>query len=252
LKNNKTYRNRIQKFRKKYKLKKRDAHLKFILFPFVECLNAVSKEFVFKGGNLVWYYIKTPRATVDVDVVTLSNITIKQVLDFITKACEVEPGFGFRIKRHRAVPITKRRPFKGVRIWLEYNFENMKNVFFVDIVINLKTDFHLKKIPPLYRETKIATLESIVSDKLRAVFRFATGNTRMKDFDDLYRICKEKKKLDLKKIAQALKDYPNIIPAKYISELSTTWKRYKKEYDDLPDSFRKVVNVINQFLKTLK
>ena len=43
------------------------AFLRFIMMNFVERLNQVSEDLVFKGGNLLWIYIKTPRSTVDLD-----------------------------------------------------------------------------------------------------------------------------------------------------------------------------------------
>jgi hypothetical protein len=40
------------------------AFLRFVMFTFVEKINQVSNDFIFKGGNLLWIYIHTPRATV--------------------------------------------------------------------------------------------------------------------------------------------------------------------------------------------
>ncbi|NDG27665.1 MAG: hypothetical protein EB120_10900, partial [Proteobacteria bacterium] len=37
------------------------AFLRFIMLAFVQRLNEVTNEFVFKGGNLLWLYIRTPR-----------------------------------------------------------------------------------------------------------------------------------------------------------------------------------------------
>lgn len=48
------------------------AFLRFVMLVFVERLNQTSDEFIFKGGNLLWVCIKTPRATLDVDFVTRS------------------------------------------------------------------------------------------------------------------------------------------------------------------------------------
>ena len=55
-----------------HKLSGPQAFLRFVMFSFVQRLNDNSDEFVFKGGNLLWLYIKTPRTTVDVDFVTKS------------------------------------------------------------------------------------------------------------------------------------------------------------------------------------
>ena len=49
----------------------RQAFSRFMILKFLEALQGVSSnEFIFKGGNLLWHYIKTPRATVDLDLVT--------------------------------------------------------------------------------------------------------------------------------------------------------------------------------------
>jgi hypothetical protein len=44
-----------------------------VILRFTENLNQVSDEIVFKGGNLLWVYIGTPRATVDLDLATLKT-----------------------------------------------------------------------------------------------------------------------------------------------------------------------------------
>jgi hypothetical protein len=49
------------------------AFLKYVILRFTENLSQVSDEVVFKGGNLLWVYIGTPRATIDLDLATLKT-----------------------------------------------------------------------------------------------------------------------------------------------------------------------------------
>ncbi len=49
------------------------AFLKYVILRFTENLNQVSDELIFRGGNLLWVYIGTPRATIDLDLATLKN-----------------------------------------------------------------------------------------------------------------------------------------------------------------------------------
>lgn len=45
---------------------------RYVIFCFAENLNQVSDDFIFKGGNLLWAYIATPRATIDLDLATIN------------------------------------------------------------------------------------------------------------------------------------------------------------------------------------
>jgi len=64
--------------------------------------------------------------------------------------------------------------------------QGAKNRFEVDIVYALGTDAQ-EISSPVHAEIMLrsATIENIISDKLSACHRFKSGNTRMKDFDDL-------------------------------------------------------------------
>ena len=69
-KDNVTFIARGRRWAKENNLHGPKAFLRFVMMTFVENLNAISSDFVFKGGNLLWLYIKTPRTTVDIDFVT--------------------------------------------------------------------------------------------------------------------------------------------------------------------------------------
>lgn len=58
------------------------AMTRFVIIQFVEGLQLVAPDrYIFKGGNLLWHYIKTPRSTVDVDFATDIVLEIDQVLN---------------------------------------------------------------------------------------------------------------------------------------------------------------------------
>lgn len=251
MKNNKTYRYKILKFKEKYKLDSKTAHLKYFLFVFAQYLNEISKDYIFKGGNIVWYYINTPRHTVDLDAITSNNKTPDIVLKDFEAACKINPALGFRIHKHRVVDKTEEIGLKGMRIWIKYDCEKMNNVFYVDVVMNLKTDFCEKNFPPDDMKLPISTLEEIIHNKLHAIFRFGTGNTRMKDYDDLYRIILAKPAVDKRKLRHFLKNMPGKLPQKYIRDLSPSWSEHIRNYEDLPENIEMVITTINGFLAEL-
>jgi len=63
------------------------AFLKFVILNFVECLNESSDEFIFKGGNLLWVYIHTPRQTVGLDLVTHNLNNSGKLQSLLKDAC---------------------------------------------------------------------------------------------------------------------------------------------------------------------
>lgn len=240
------------KFKEKYKLDSKVAHLKYFLLVFARCLNEISKDYVFKGGNIIWYYINTPRRTIDLDAITQNDKSPEDVLKDFKAACEINPDFGFRIYKYRVVDKTEEVGLKGMRIWIKYDCEKMSNIFYVDIVMNLKTDFCEKNLPPDDMKLPISTMEEIIHNKLHAVFRFGSGNTRMKDYDDLYRIILARLVIDIDKLKHFLRDIPKRLPEKFVRHLSSPWNEHIKRYPDLPEKLEAVFATINDFLEELR
>jgi hypothetical protein len=59
-KKTKTFYQRAKSWAAKEKLTGASAFSRFVMMTFVDHLNQVTDEFVFKGGNLLWVYIRTP------------------------------------------------------------------------------------------------------------------------------------------------------------------------------------------------
>ena len=67
--------------------------------------------------------------------------------------------------------------------------EGQENTFDLDIVYAVPSATTRIRSPIEGDESiSVATIENIVADKIAACFRIKGGNTRMKDFDDLWRI----------------------------------------------------------------
>ncbi len=181
---------RAKSWAAKNKLFGPQSFLKYVIFTFIEALNKQSEEFVFKGGNLLWAYIRTPRATVDLDFSTLKvsdNEAIRKILVGLREA----KGIKFGLTEFRGIEEKAKR---GAFATIRYETDSgASNTFNIDIVYGGPAD--VAEIPsPLGSENSIlaASIENIVADKLMAVHRFKAGNTRVKDYDDLWRISSER------------------------------------------------------------
>ncbi|HCR72538.1 MAG TPA: hypothetical protein DIW23_13920 [Anaerolineae bacterium] len=230
------------------------AMTRFVIMQFVEGLQSVAPDrYIFKGGNLLWHYIKTPRSTVDVDFATDNEVEVAQVLeDFASVQTD---GCKFIVRSHNAVESNEK---SGLTVQMEFiTEEGSTNPFGVDVVFAVKTDS--KRIKLANAQVTAASLENIIVDKVAACHRFAGGNTRMKDFDDLYRIAKANQKVDAKLI-QKLANERNIelsLDHRWINnQVKEAWAEYtqKKVYKDatdLPKDISQIIDTTNDYLMSV-
>jgi hypothetical protein len=242
-----------RKWAQKHGLFGPQAFLKYAIFRFTENLNQVSDEIVFKGGNLLWVYIATPRATVDLDLATLKTHSHSRMRQLIEKACAIDSDIEFSLHAFREI---EQEGKMGAALSLAYQTEQgARNRFEVDLVYALSTDVH-EIASPVHPEIMIrsATLENIVSDKILACQRFAAGNTRMKDFDDLWRLSQSGTQIDSFRLKELLKVRgvtPSLKNSWINPEMEKLWKSHRKRYADLPVSLEALFSDVNQWLGEL-
>lgn len=227
------------------------AMTRFVIMQFVEGLQSVAPDrYIFKGGNLLWHYIKTPRSTVDIDFATDTEVEIDQVLKDFSSV--ITNGCTFKVKNHTAVDGTDK---SGLAVQMEFlTEEGSANPFGIDVVFAVKT--HSKLIKLTNTQVTAASLENIIVDKVAACYRFAGGNTRMKDFDDLYRITIANQKVDanlLQKIALDRGVKLALDPKWINKQMTVAWTEYtqKKVYkdsSDLPNDLSQLFDIANKYL----
>lgn len=71
-------------------------------------------------------------------------------------ACSINPTLGFSLYKHRIVDKSEQLGLKGMRIWIKYMCEKMTNIFYVDVVMNIKTNtceknYHQMELSSLFR-----------------------------------------------------------------------------------------------------
>lgn len=221
---------------------------------YLEGVLQVNTDFVFKGGNLLWHYIQTPRETVDLDLATLtlnSHLEVKKVLEKVSNHYD---EITFRIKRFKEVDANEG---KGAAVIIEYlTNSGQKNQFDIDIVYSLPTDLQKVK-STLHQDVEYlsASLENIICDKISAADQFASGNTRMKDFDDLWRLSQSGIIFDIFKIKNLFqkRSLEMKLRTEWISDiLENEWGRHSKKYKDLPSTIQKVFGDVNSWLGNME
>lgn len=219
--------------------------------PFWKDLKQVSNDFIFKGGNLLWHYIQTPRATIDLDLSTLSLKSHLDVRNCIEKSFLHHDDINFLIKEFKEV---QNEDKQGSSMIISYELNSgQKNQFDLDIVYALPTD--TMKINSTISGTKLiaASIENIISDKMATCHRFTSGNTRMKDYDDLWRISRALISIDRAKLSNLLKNkgIPTRLKNEWAKDLSESWLKHAQNYDDLPHDLSTIFKEINEWTKQL-
>ncbi len=230
------------------------AFLRYTMLNFVEAINRVSSEFIFKGGNLLWVYIKTPRATVDLDFATKKVKTHDAVRSVLEMACkEGCEGITYSVLSFSEVQQEEKR---GADVTIAYRTDDgASNTFGLDVVYAIQTEN--TELPSPIHETpriQVATMENIISDKLSAANRFKAGNTRMKDFDDLWRLSRSQAVIDSAHLAALLlkRSVPNKLDHSWIGpDMNRMWSSHRGRYLDLPESLDQAFSEINTWLKKL-
>lgn len=229
----------------------KQAFTRFIMLNFLDGLEKVSDEFIFKGGNLLWHYIKTPRETTDLDLSTLTLRSHDEVLQQIESSFSYHNEIDFFIKEF--VKVDKGKNI-GARIIIGYQTDRgQRNQFQIDVVYSLAVD--LAKVKSTINEVsyKAASIENIIADKMDAALRFGSGNTRIKDFDDLWRISKSNIEVDKSKLLEIFKvrGLSNELPLEWADYMSDSWKAHNRKYRDVPKSIHEVFEHINEWLDSI-
>jgi hypothetical protein len=226
------------------------AFLRYVIFRFAENLNQVSDDFVFKGGNLLWVYIDTPRATTDLDLATLKTNSHARVRETLERACARDLEIQYSVMSFKEI---EQEGKSGAAVTLGYaTDQGASNRFEVDIVYALETDTQ-EISSPVHAEIKIrsATVENIVADKLSACHRFRSGNSRMKDYDDLWRLSESESAIGGAKLAKLLKlkSVAGRLEVSWINpEMERAWLAHSSKYKDLPRDLSVLFEVVNGWL----
>lgn len=226
------------------------AFFRYVIFCFAENLNQVSDDFVFKGGNLLWVYIGTPRATVDLDLITLEANSHEEVRKALVAASGLKGDIRFSLTSFKEV---QQEGKIGCVATITYSTtQGATNRFDIDIVYAIETDSREIE-SPVHSEHRIrsATLENIVADKLAACHRYKAGNTRMKDFDDLWRLSRSELSVDHRILARLLKSrkIPAKIESSWIStDFENAWQTHRSRYQDLPRDLGDLFKDVNEWL----
>ncbi len=172
------------------------------------------QQFVWKGGSLLLRlyskHMVQPRFTVDIDLLA-KLFPMSSIENYFSKLAQIDLSDGFEFFNIRKTPMQRETPYGGDRYSMDWRFfkKPHSHVLRVDVcagddvseigvavrdifLIGEDTSLSLNVYPP----------EFIFAEKLETVDRFETGNTRLKDFIDMWMLIEAK--LDADKTKEAI------------------------------------------------
>lgn len=236
-----------------------------------------NSKLIFKGGLLLSYYIDILRETIDVDLLARKLIAEKDnITHIINEISNVSVDDGFQLTYEHIEDLDHAHMnYPGFRVKLSANFGNMKDRFQLDIGVGdtvepVKIDWPLfeHKKRPLFSDDlslMVYPVETIFAEKLETVISRGGLNSRMKDFHDLYLLCKSDQVMDAKALVKNINatfsnrstDFkmPIQFDDKEMLKLNNMWKRHLQtlgkevvEALELPSSLVDIIDELNQYL----
>lgn len=176
---------------------------------------AEGSAFIWKGGSLILRLYRTegqPRYTIDVDF-SISGISTDCVRGVIEKAMAINLQDGFAFTSITAQLMERDLPYGGDRYELDWTFFSKPGARRLkidacagDVVVpNIVTsnEAFLLPIGTNNIELRVYPKEFVIAEKLETIARFRTGNTRCKDFIDIWMLIQTG--VDLQAVSEALR-----------------------------------------------
>ncbi len=235
------------------------------------------EKFILKGGTLLAKYIYIGRETQDLDFFIQKLLNTEQSLRTVLQAiCYIDANdsFSFEVAKIKILDHSK-LAYTGAEITLKALFGATNTVMRLDLgfgdrvePIEYQMDLTATSKGPLF-ESRISLhcypKEFIFAEKLETVVFRGRGNTRMKDFHDLYSLVRmDALDSSLSKKAVQLVFHHRKTPIKKLpiafekdafETLEKNWSAYRKKIKakkdalKLPESIEDAISALNQWLE---
>ena len=164
--------------------------------------NEYAQKFIWKGGSIILRLYKIPeitRFTVDLDLL-LRGMKIDEVATVFKKCCELNLDDGFTFSNVRSTQMVRETPYGGERFEIDWELNNKGQSESLKIDVCAGDDVDAQKYDTdriyllNYDDKNISFLVYpsyfIFAEKFETAYSFGTGNTRAKDYIDMWTLIK--------------------------------------------------------------
>ena len=177
--------------------------MRFYMYDrFVERLSKskYKDNFILKGG----FYLSRlfgidNRSTMDIDTsIRNAKFTEENIVKMITEIINIDLNDNVKFKIEKTEPIRDEDEYGGLRVTIDFNLENIKDKFHIDIATGDPIhpgpdDFCYESLigNDVYKVWSY-NLETVLSEKIETILSKLETSSRMKDYYDIYLIHKFK------------------------------------------------------------
>lgn len=241
------------------------------------CQSKYQTNFILKGGSLLARYIPIGRETKDLDFLVQKLANTEEFLsDAFDHICSIQLDDGFVFEKVKIGKLTHpHMNYTGIEVLLLAKLGGPQthiqiDLGFGDIVesIDYPMDLTSTSKGPLFESTihvRSYPKEFIFAEKLETVIYRGMGNTRMKDFHDLYSLIVLEGCLNPSYTDQVVamvfthrqtstENLPLKFDSDFIDILQPLWRDYRRDLSSsqasitLPESIQEVISSINSWL----
>lgn len=241
-----------------------------------------SDKLIFKGGNLLGYYLEIGRQTIDLDFlmtkIKAEEPAVKKAFEDIASTA-TDDGFSMSFVRIENLEQAHMN-YPGFRVMLNIKLIDGKlsDNLQIDVGVGDKVEPESQKIEllsykdaPLFEESVsllVYPAESIYAEKLETVASKGSINSRMKDYHDLILMGREPGLLDKEHLGESIAETfehrgtPLVLPIQFEDAQYTSMNNYWSAHGatmgawwvehDMPEHFKQAVLEINRFLGDVK
>jgi hypothetical protein len=234
-------------------------------------ISSYMSRFFLKGGLMlkVWDSI-AHRATMDIDLLARTSNKLDNLRQIITEvsAIQADDAIVFDCQKLNLRETQTGGDYEGVSVSFSSQLSSTRipiliDIGFNDIVIPEPQEILYPTLLPMPAPSLMGyTPETVVAEKLETAVKLGLVNTRMKDFYDLWTICKTGH-LNPKKLERAIKEvfanrstrleYPIAFTSAFYDapETKQRWKNFQATLGKNSVDFREVISEISMSLGPL-
>lgn len=228
--------------------------------------SSFSKKFILKGGLLLRAW-DTPaaRPTRDIDFLGYANNSTEEIIEIVQEICAIqfEQDDGLIFRSFESETIREDANYEGVRVRLEGCLGSTKIPMQIDIGFG---EVMVPGAQPIafptildFPNAKLLgyPMESVVAEKLEAIVKLGTINSRMKDFYDIWHLARrfDFDGVSLSKAIEAtfthrqtqIEKEPVALTADFILQSESQWNAFLKRTKLENLSFVETVSLIKEF-----
>ncbi len=232
-------------------------------------------RFILKGATLFRFWSESRhRATWDIDLEGLGTGSIESVSNVVRDVCGIpcEDGIAFNPESVAGEVITLEAEYNGVRISLNAELDRARIPMQIDVGFGDTVDPEprMASVPTLLGHPSPQVLvypkETVVAEKIEAIFSHGIIISRMKDFYDIFTLANNSD-FEGKILARSIRatfekrgtpylegESPALEESQMTSPVSLVhwrafWRRSRIQAD--PDEIRKIAQSLNAFIKPL-